>query len=364
MGIPANVAVILPGTNRIEVQEATLPDPGPHQVVVKQIASGICHTQLHQIQGPRPLPLLLGHESCGVVLQKGDKVTHVSDGDLVAITWLPRLPQTDGRLPEICAIPLPNGTSAISQDVFTWADHTIADETYVVRLPGDPDPELAAVVGCAVMTGAGAVRHSARVQAGDSVAVIGVGGVGLCAVSAARVAGADPIIAVDLDAEKLSLAASFGATSLVNARESDPVTVIHNLTRQNKNYNVIRQPVSGVDFAFDCVGTPETMNQAIAAARTGTYGTQAGGTAVLVAAQGLQGQVNPIDLLINEKTIIGTLGGSCRPNTDLPEFLNWHDEGKLDLAALVTRRYRLDQINDAVASLEAGEIGGRAILTF
>jgi Zn-dependent alcohol dehydrogenase len=346
------------------IEEVSIPDPGPYQVVVRQLASGICHTQLHQIHGPRPFPLLLGHESCGVVHKTGEKVTHVSAGDLVAVTWLPRMPRSDGRLPEICAIPLSDGTTAISQDVFTWADHTVADEVYVVKLPGDPDPELAAVVGCAAMTGAGAVLHTANVQSGDSVAVMGVGGVGLCAVSAAKVVGAEPIIAVDLDTEKLSLAAKFGATELVNAADNDPVMAIHNITRHEADVNVMRQPVSGVDFAFDCVGTPETMSKSIAATRTGAFGTRAGGTTVLVAAQGLEGQVNPIDLLINEKKIIGTLGGSCHPETDLPELLKWHQEGKLDLAALVTRRYGLEQINDAIASLEAGEIGGRAILTF
>jgi Zn-dependent alcohol dehydrogenase len=364
MATLAHVALIRPDSDQLVIEAVTIPDPGPYQVVVKQLASGICHTQLHQIHGPRPFPLLLGHESCGLVLHTGENVTHVSEGDLVAVTWLPRVPQTDGRLPEICAIPLSDGTSAISQDVFTWADHIIVDEMYIVKLPGEPDPELAAVVGCAVMTGAGAVLHTANVQAGDSVAVMGVGGVGLCAVSAAKVAGADPIIAVDLDAEKLSLAARFGATELVNAADDEPVMAIHKLTRHESEYNVMRQPVSGVDFAFDCVGTPETMSKCIAATRTGAYGTRAGGTTVLVAAQGLEGQVNPIDLLINEKKIMGTLGGSCHPERDLPEFLKWHQEGKLDLGALITKRFRLDQINDAVASLEAGEIGGRAILTF
>jgi Zn-dependent alcohol dehydrogenase len=356
------VLPVEPGPLRIE--EVNLPDPGPHQVVIKQLASGICHTQVHQLHAPRRAPILLGHESSGVVLAVGSKVSHVREGNKVAVTWLPRAPQTTARPPGISAVPLAGGDVAISQDVFTWADHTIADEQFVVKLPDDTDPELAAVIGCAVMTGAGAVLHSARVSKGESVAVFGVGGVGLCVVAAAQIAGADAIIAVDLDAAKLGLARRFGATQEIDASKTDPIGAIHALTRHESFTTVLRLPVSGVDHAFDCVGTPATMQQAIAAARTGAFGTRPGGNAVLVAAEGLEAQLNPIDLLVNEKRLIGSLGGSCHPERDLPLFLDWHRDGRLDLAALVTRRYSLDEIEDATTALAAGEINGRAILEF
>ena len=363
MTTPARV-VVLPVSGPLRIEEVQLPDPGPHQVVIKQLASGICHTQLHQLNAPRPVPMLLGHESSGVVLAVGSKVSHVREGNKVAVTWLPRAPQSTARPPGISAIPLAGGDTALSQDVFTWADHTLADEQFVVKLPDDADPELAAVVGCAVMTGAGAVLYTARVAEAESVAVIGVGGVGLCALAAARTAGADPIIAVDLDAAKLELARHFGATEGIDASKTDPVAAIHNLTRHESHTTILRQLVSGVDHAFDCVGTPATMQQAIAAARTGSFGTRAGGNAVLVAAEGLEASLNPVDLLINEKRLIGSLGGSCYPERDLPLFLDWHRDGRLDLAALVTRRYALEEIEAATTALAAGEISGRAILTF
>jgi Zn-dependent alcohol dehydrogenase len=356
------VLPVQPGPLRIE--EVSLPDPGPHQVVIKQLASGICHTQLHQLRAPRPAPILLGHESSGVVLAVGSKVSHVREGNKVAVTWLPRAPQSTARPPGISVIPLAGGEVAISQDVFTWADNTIADEQFVVKLPDDADPELASVIGCAVMTGAGAVLYTARVAQGESVAVFGVGGVGLCVVAAARIAGADPIIAVDLDATKLELARHFGATEEIDASKTDPIGAIHALTRHESLTTVLRLPVSGADHAFDCVGTPATLQQTIAASRTGAFGTRAGGNAVLVAAEGLEAQLNPIDLLVNEKRLIGSLGGSCHPERDLPLFLDWHRDGRFDLAALVTRRYTLDEIEDATTALASGEIQGRAILKF
>ncbi len=293
MSTLARVVVLPVEPGPLRIEEVNLPDPGPHQVVIKQLASGICHTQLHQLQAPRPAPILLGHESSGVVLAVGSKVSHVREGNKVAVTWLPRAPQSTARPPGISVVTLAGGDVAISQDVFTWADHTIADEQFVVKLPDDADPELAAVIGCAVMTGAGAVLHSARVAEGESVAVFGVGGVGLCVVAAAQIAGADPIIAVDLDATKLGLARRFGATQEIDASKTDP-----------------------------------------------------------------------IDLLVNEKRLIGSLGGSCHPERDIPLFLDWHRDGRLDRAALVTRRYALDEIESATTALAAGEINGRAILTF
>jgi Zn-dependent alcohol dehydrogenase len=361
---PARVAVLPKESGPIRIEEILLPDPGPHQVVVKQSASGICHTQLHQLQAPRPAPSLLGHESTGVVLAAGSEVRHVAEGDRIVVTWLPRTPASASRPPGPTLLPLGDGTLAIALDVFTWADHTLVDEQYVVKVPASTPPDVSAVVGCAVMTGAGAVLHTADVRRGESVAVFGVGGVGLCAVAAARVAGADPIIAVDLDDAKLELARLFGATEGVDASEGDAVVAIHQLTRRRDAVTLLRQPVSGVDYAFDCVGLEATGKQALDAVHAGALGAAPGGMAVLVAATSLDAKLNPVEMLLTEKRLVGSLGGSCQPERDFPTFLGWHRDGTLDLDALVTERYTLERINEATDALAAGRIRGRAILEF
>jgi Zn-dependent alcohol dehydrogenase len=360
----ARVAVLPKESAALRIEEVRLPDPGPHQLIVRQSASGICHTQLHQMQAPRPAPALLGHESAGVVLAAGSEVRHVAEGDRVAVTWLPRTPSSASRAPGPTLLPLADGTPAFSMDVFTWADHTLVDEQFVVKLPDSAPPDMSAVIGCAVMTGAGAVLHTAGVRRGESVAVFGVGGVGLCAVATARIAGAEPIIAVDLDAAKLALARHFGATDGVNAAEVNAVATIHDLTRRPDAVTLLRQPVSGVDYAFDCVGLEETGRQAFDSVRSGAFGGAPGGTAVLVAATSLEAKLNSVEMLLGEKRLVGSLGGSCQPERDFPTFLGWHRDGVLDLGALVTERYTLERINEATDALAAGQIRGRAILEF
>jgi Zn-dependent alcohol dehydrogenase len=354
---PANSAVL-------EVQDVVLPDPGPHQVVVRQVAAGVCHSQLHQLRRPRPEPILVGHESSGVVISSGSAVTHVTEGDHVLLTWVPRSVQAGDRQPEPARLRLPDGSVALSQNVFTWADHTIADERYVVKIPPDAPMAESSIVGCAVMTGAGAVMNTAGVRRADSVAVFGVGGVGLCAIAAARIAGADPIIAVDLSDEKLQLARKFGATEALNAGRCDPVQEIQALTRSSTARNYPGEPVSGVDFAFDCIGLSQTMLQVVAAARSGTFGQSTGGTAVLVGAPTTSFELDARDMLVNQKRFVGSLGGSCSPDRDFPQLLDWVRSGWLDLHSLVTDRFKLDDINDAVHALETGAVQGRAILEF
>ncbi|MDH5738480.1 MAG: zinc-binding dehydrogenase, partial [Gammaproteobacteria bacterium] len=253
---------------------------------------------------------------------------------------------------------------AQSSNVYTWADHTLADEQYVVKVEGDIDLELNAIIGCAVMTGAGAVEHTAGVQAGDSVAIFGVGGVGLSAVVAARELGANPIIAVDLDDEKLAFAKQFGATHLVNAGKTDPIEAIKALTTREGQRSMFGQPVSGADFVFDCIGLKQTMEQIMPATRSGYFGAEPGGTAVLVGVPTTNMEINAVDMLVNEKKYIGSIGGSCCPDRDFPKYLDWARQGKLDLNTLVTSRYSLDEINDATTALEQGKIQGRAILVF
>jgi Zn-dependent alcohol dehydrogenase len=343
--------VVLPQTQEpLRIEELQLPDPGPHQVVVKQFASGVCHSQLHQMHRQRANPVILGHESTGVVLAAGSDVSNVREGDHVLVTWVARdLEHADHR-PQAVTLTLPDGSVARSQNVFTWADHTLADDQYVVKMPEETPTDVTAIIGCAVVTGAGAVVYTAGVKAGQSVAVFGVGGVGLSAIAAAAVVKANPIIAVDLSEEKLAFARRFGATHGVNAAGGDAVEQVRSLTD------------GGVDFAFDAIGVKQTMEQIMPAARPGQVGGRSGGTAVLVGVPQTTAELNMVDMLINEKTYKGSIGGSCKPERDFPMFLDWFKEGKLDLNALVTRRYRLDQINEATEALQRGQIAGRAIL--
>ena len=349
MPTPARVVVLPQEQGPLRIEELELPDPGPHQVVVKQFASGVCHSQLHQMHRERQSPVVLGHESTGVVLAKGSEVNHVKEGDRVFVTWVPRDRPSTTRRAEPMRLSLPDGTIAAAQNVFTWADHTIADEQFVVKMPNDVPTDVTAIIGCAVMTGAGAVYHTAGVKEGQSVAVFGVGGVGLSAIAAAAVVGADPIIAVDLAEEKLEFARKFGATIGVNAREVDPVEKVRELTD------------GGVDFAFDCIGVKVTMEQILPAVKPGITGERPGGTAVLVGVPTTTAELNMREFLA-ERIYKGSIGGSCRPDRDFPMFVRWFKEGQLDLNALVTTRYPLDQINEATAALEQGRIAGRAIL--
>lgn len=357
----ARVVVAAKEPGVLKVEELILPDPGPYQVVVKQYASGVCHSQLHQIHRSKPRPIVLGHESTGVVLAKGKEVKHVKEGDDVMVTWVPRDGEHNNRRAETAALKLNHGEE-IRGGVFTWADITIADEQFVVKWAGDAKKDVTAIIGCAVMTGAGAVCYTAGVKKGESVAIFGVGGVGLSAIAAAAVIGANPIIAVDLDEAKLEFAKKFGATHGVNASQVDAVAKVKELTANPNELTSGGQPVSGADYTFDCIGVRKTMEQIVPAARAGVLGRRTGGTAVLVGIPQTPVELMAVDIVTSEKKFIGSIGGSCRPDRDFPMFIRWYKEGALDLDALVTRRYKLDQIQEATEALEKGEIVGRAIL--
>jgi Zn-dependent alcohol dehydrogenase len=363
MGTPARVVVLPREMKPLRVEEITLPDPGPSQVVVKQFASGVCHSQLHQMHAPRATPVILGHESTGVVLKAGSRVRHVKEGDTVLVTWVPRGAGRTKEAPMPATVKTSEG-DAQSQNVFTWADHTIADQQFVVKADSDIKKDVTSIIGCAVMTGAGAVLRSAGVKPGQSVAIYGVGGVGLSAVVGAKMAKANPIIAVDLDDNKLEFAKKFGATHTINASKTDPVPAIHALTPHPGEFTILRSASTGADFAFDCIGIKKTMEQIVPSVRAGRFGVSQGGTAVLVGVPQTNVELNALDMLITEKKFIGSLGGSCAPDRDFPMFLDWHKKGDLDLDSLVTARYPIERINDATTALERGQISGRAILTF
>ena len=359
----AQVVVLPEETGPLQIQDLVLPDPGPTQVVVQQYASGVCHSQLHQMHRPRKSPVLLGHESTGVVIGKGTDVTHLDEGDTVLVTWVPRDATNTDTTPSAAILDV-DGGQAISQNVFTWADHTIADQQFVVKVDASIKKDVTAIIGCAVMTGAGAVINTANVQRGDSVAIFGVGGVGLAAVVGAKMCGANPIIAVDLDDEKLAFAKRFGATHGINASQVDAIASIHELTGKPEQTSFAHRPVTGVDFAFDCIGLKQTMEQIVPACRGGHFGARQGGTAVLVGVPSTTVELNAIEILVQEKQFRGSIGGSCSPERDFPMFLDWHANGDLDLESMVTERFSIDAINEATTALEEGRISGRAILEF
>jgi len=365
MGTEARVAVLPKEPGPLWIETIELPDPVGHQVVVKEFASGICHSQLHQMHRPRNSPLVLGHEATGEVLAIGDEVTHVAPGDRVVLTFQPRDLRTTRRLPEIATVELGSGETAHSPAIFTWSDHTILDDQYVIPVAPDTPKDVTSFVGCAVLTGAGAVLRAGGVTSGQSVAVWGVGGVGLNAIAAARMVGATPIIAIDVDDEKLALAQKFGATHMINGHETDPVDQVRALTPGAEGAHGFRgMPIAGVDFAFDVVARPETFLQAFRATRNGRLAVHPGGTVVVVGVPQENFELPGPEMLITERTIVGTIGGTAVPDEDIPRFLRWYENGDLDLDALVTSRVGLDEINEATRMLEDGKVLGRSIIEF
>ena len=368
MPTPARVVILPQEDGPLTIEQVQLADPGPLQVAVRLFSSGICHSQLHLMHNPRASDLVLGHEATGEVIAIGSEVTHVAEGDIVFVTWLPRNPSVGTRPAQKVIVERPNGRQATSRDVFTWADHTVVDDKYVVKVPPNTRRDVTSIVGCAVLTGSGAVYNTADVREGDSVAVFGAGGVGLSAVVAASVVKADPIIAVDLDDEKLEFARKFGATHCINASAGDAVEQVRALTADPSGLTTpIGEAVAGVDFAFDCIGREATMGQILRAVRPGIWGTRSGGTAVLVGVPQTELHLSTADMrgmLYGERRFLGSVGGSCQPERDFPMFLAWADDGALDLDAMVTERFKIGQINEAATALEHGEIFGRAILEF
>lgn len=339
------------------VDEIDLPAPSASQVVVKQFASGVCHSQLHELHNPNPtLPLILGHESTGVVVEAGGEVSHVREGDHVMITWVRRAAVEVGLTAQPAAVTFRgerlNFGAPAATGVFTWAETVVVDQQFVVKLDESAATDVMAIVGCAVMTGCGAALFSAGVRPNNSVAVIGVGGVGLCVVQACANVSAYPIIAVDVSDEKLAFARKFGATIGVNASRENAVARIREITG------------GGADFAFDAIGVAATMEQILAAARPGVTGLGDGGMAILVGVPHGDPPALEMRQIFGGKIYRGAPGGSSRPDRDFPMYVRWFKEGKLPLDLLVTRRYRLDEINEACAALERGEVAGRAIVEF
>jgi Zn-dependent alcohol dehydrogenase len=363
MSIKSRAAILVEPNRPLVVDEVEFSDPAPDQVFVKLFASGVCHSQIHTMRRPprsnQPLPALLGHESTGVVVANGRHVKHVKEGDHVITTWVDRDNSTTDQ--SLVAHALNDRAQSVakwrgkevSHSAATWAEYALAQERMVVAMPNDVPTDATAIIGCAVMTGAGAIINTLDVRPGQAVAVFGAGGIGLCAVSAAAIIDAYPIIIVDIIEEKLEFAKRFGATHTVNARRLDAVQAIRDLTG------------SGVDYAIDAIGLPQTQEQILRAVKPGYSGLNRGGTALLIGITPPNAKAAlDTSLFTGNRSFTRTSGGDCRPDRDFPIFIRWYREGKLKLNELVTNHYKLDEINSAIDDLEHGKILGRGILTY
>jgi Zn-dependent alcohol dehydrogenase len=342
------------------IDDIDLPDPGPTQVEVKLFASGVCHSQLHQLgRANSPVPMVLGHEATGVVTKVGSDVTYVREGDHVMMGIVQRN-ILDPILPVVAHVTHRGkdvtfgGPAYIG--MYTWCEDTLVDQQMLVKLDKSVATDVTSIVGCAVLAGAGAALNSAQVRAGQSVAVFGGGGVGLSCVQACANSGASPIIVVDLADEKLEFAKQFGATIGVNATRDDPVAKIREIMGGT--------PLSGVDFAFDAIGVAKTTEQALQAARGRHIWEREGGTAVIIGVPHGAPAMPDISMIAFGKVMRGAPGGIGWPERDYPRYVQWFSEGKFPLDRLVSQRFTLDGVNDACTALSNGQIAGRAIIEY
>lgn len=355
-------AAYLPETNHpFEVTALQLDPPGPAEVRVRIAATGVCASDAHTRSGriPSPLPCVLGHEGAGIVEEVGSQVTHVVPGDHVALSWMPSCGRcrycVSGR-PVLCTAAAPymlagtllDGTSRLHKDghtVFhysflsTFATHTVVPAASAIKIAPDIPLDVAALVGCAIMTGYGAAVNRARVRPGSSVVIYGGGGVGLSAVMGAVVSGAEKIIVVDPVPDKRRLALEFGATHVIAAGD-DVVDRVRALTDG-----------FGADYAIDAVGAPMVSSQAFEA-------TARGGTLVCVGipAPDARPAFPGPNLVRDEKIVTGSLYGSSRPSVDVPAILGLYQAGRLPLDKMISTRYTLAQIDDAFDDMAAGKL--------
>jgi len=333
------VAAILVAPNtKLEVDEIDVPDLDVGQVLVKVGHSGICGKQVDEIIGKRPdpyLPHLLGHEAAGMVEGVGPGVRKVKPGDAVCLHWV-KGTGIDSATPRF----LRNGRPINAGQVTTFSRHTVVSENRVTPIGAGIATDVAALLGCALTTGMGIVTNNARLKPGQSIAVFGVGGVGINVVQGARLVNAHPIIAVDVDDRKLRRAEQFGATSAVNLLNEDPVSRLRELT-QNK----------GVDVAVDTVGASSV--------RTSAYDVTADGGITVFAGVPRADERITIDSfpLHFGRTIVGSHGGDTKPDIDIPRYVALYRLGKLKLEEQITHTFPLLKINEAFAAMLDGSAG-------
>ncbi|KAA8889043.1 S-(hydroxymethyl)mycothiol dehydrogenase [Nocardia colli] len=338
----------------VEIVDVVIPDPGSHDVVVRVQSCGVCHTDLHYREGGinDEFPFLLGHEAAGIVETVGDAVTHVAVGDFVVLNWRAVCGECRacrrGR-PWYCfdtsnagrKMTLADGTELTpALGIGAFADKTLVHEKQCTKVDPAADPAIAGLLGCGVMAGIGAAMNTGNVSRGDSVAVIGCGGVGDAAIAGALLAGAKTIIAVDRDARKLAWASEFGATHLIDASTEEVVERIQELTDG-----------FGADVVIDAVGRPETWKQAF-------YGRDLAGTVVLVGVPTPEMTLDMplIDLFSRGGALKSSWYGDCLPERDFPVLIDLYRQGRLPLERFVTERISLDEVEKAFTAMQHGDV--------
>ncbi len=356
MGAPTPYAESKP----LSITEVDLDPPGPGEVLVKIAAAGLCHSDLSVIDGnrPRPMPMVLGHEAAGVVEELGPGVDDLVVGDHVVLVFVPScghcVPCAEGR-PALCepgaaanaAGTLLSGAKRIHCDgvevnhhigCSAFAEYATVSRRSLVKIDRELPLDEAALFGCAVMTGVGAVINTARVQAGSSVAVIGLGGVGLATLLGAVAAGARRVVAIDLSDDKLGLARQLGATDTFNAGAPDAVEAIRSATN------------GGVEYAFEMAGSVRAMDLAYKI-------TRRGGTTVTAGLPPPSHTFNlpQVNLVAEERTVKGSYIGTCVPTRDIPRYIELYRRGKLPVDRLMSGRLRLEEINEGFDRLHEGK---------
>jgi len=357
-------AVLYEFASPLAIEEVDVDGPRAGEVMVRMAASGVCHSDFHIQQGIHPcrLPVVLGHEGAGIVEAVGDGVSDIRRGDHVILSWLPYCGRCrfclSGR-PALCvnlgwsdAGTMADGTTRFSKDgrpilhstSSSFAEVTVVPAQTAIKVEESLDLVALALLGCAVMTGVGAVLNTAGVRPGDSVAVVGCGGVGLSVVQGARIAGATTIVAIDPVEAKRELAEKLGATHGIGPENGGTSSCFREILPE------------GADFAFEALGRPETIEAAL-----GLVGR--GGTTVLIgmAPPSAKVAIAPLPMTLSEQVIKGCWYGSCRPPTDFSRLVALYQNGALDLESMVTRKCRLGDINDAFAAMERGEVARTVI---
>ncbi len=360
-------AVLYEPRKPLVIENLRLDAPKAAEVRVRVAANGVCHSDLHVMTGDMrmPLPIVLGHEGAGIVAEVGPGVTSVREGDHVVLSFQPVCGVcyacTQGR-PNLCETRpkamgvLMDGTTRLhhnGQDVYhfaytaSFAEETVVPESCAIKIRADIPLDRACFVGCGVMTGVGAAINTARVQPGSSVAVIGCGGVGLNVIQGAALAGAHQIIAIDLLGNKLEFAKVFGATHCINSGNDDPLKAVLELTHGR-----------GVEFAFEVISTPRTIELAFRMTARGGVCTIVG-----VSPESARISLNPNIFTMMEKTLKGSYYGSTRPRIDMPRLLDMYMDGKLKIDELVSRTFPLEQVNEAYDVLKEGGVA-RSVVKF
>ncbi len=338
----------------VSVETIVVPDPGPGEAVVRVQSCGVCHTDLHYREGGinDDFPFLLGHEAAGIVETVGDGVTEVEPGDYVILNWRAVCGQCRacrrGR-PWYCfathnaaqKMTLTDGTElSPALGIGAFADKTLVHAGQCTKVDPAASPAAAGLLGCGVMAGLGAAINTGGVTRGDSVAVIGCGGVGNAAIAGARLAGAGKIVAIDVDDRKLDWARGFGATDVVNSRENDPVEAVRALTGGN-----------GADVVIEAVGRPETYEQAF-------YARDLAGTVVLVGVPtpDMKIELPLIEVFGRGGALKSSWYGDCLPSRDFPMLIDLYLQGRLDLDGFVSETIGLDDVEEAFAKMQRGEV--------